>query len=61
MQQLEDNVAAVQHTEFTADELAAVDAVATDDPDIDLWREPSEIGVDAGALHEASGPRGVAQ
>ncbi|MGZ6798168.1 MAG: L-glyceraldehyde 3-phosphate reductase [Nocardioidaceae bacterium] len=46
VRQLEDNVAALQHTEFSADELAAIDAVAADDPHIDLWREQSEIGVD---------------
>jgi L-glyceraldehyde 3-phosphate reductase len=54
VQQLEDNVTATKHTEFTSDELAAIDAVATDDPDIDLWREQSEIGVDAGTQHKAS-------
>jgi L-glyceraldehyde 3-phosphate reductase len=53
VRQLEDNVAAVQHTEFTSDELAAIDAAATDDPDTDLWRKQSEIGVDAGARREA--------
>jgi aryl-alcohol dehydrogenase-like predicted oxidoreductase len=44
VEQLEDNVAAIHHTAFTAAELAAIDAVATDDPDVDLWREQSEIG-----------------
>jgi L-glyceraldehyde 3-phosphate reductase len=47
VQQLEDNVAAIHQTEFTADELDAVDAVATDDPALDLWREQSEIGDDS--------------
>jgi L-glyceraldehyde 3-phosphate reductase len=45
VQQLEDNVAAINHTEFSADELAAIDAVAIDDPEIDLWRSQSMIGV----------------
>ncbi len=48
VQQLEDNVAATRQTEFTALELAAIDAVASDDPETDLWREQSEIGGDAG-------------
>jgi L-glyceraldehyde 3-phosphate reductase len=56
VQQLEDNVAAIQHTEFTSAELTAIDRVATDDPAIDLWREQSEIGVDAGTQHLASSP-----
>jgi L-glyceraldehyde 3-phosphate reductase len=43
-QQLEDTVAAVGHTEFSAAELAAIDAVAKDDPQVDLWRAQSEIG-----------------
>jgi L-glyceraldehyde 3-phosphate reductase len=43
VRQLEDNVAATQNTEFTADELAAIDTVAIDDPGLDLWREQSEI------------------
>jgi L-glyceraldehyde 3-phosphate reductase len=47
VQQLEDNVAATQNTEFTADELATIDAVATDDPGVDLWRKQSEIGAGA--------------
>ncbi|MDX6267646.1 MAG: L-glyceraldehyde 3-phosphate reductase [Frankiales bacterium] len=54
VQQLEDNVAAIQHTEFTSAELSAIDAVATDDPDIDLWRAQSQIGVDAGSPHTPS-------
>jgi L-glyceraldehyde 3-phosphate reductase len=49
VQQLEDNVAATQNTEFTADELATIDAVATDDPGVDLWRKQSEIGAAVGA------------
>jgi L-glyceraldehyde 3-phosphate reductase len=48
VQQLEDNVTAVLHTEFASDELAAIDAVAVDNPDLDLWREQSVIGVDTG-------------
>jgi L-glyceraldehyde 3-phosphate reductase len=42
--QLEDTVAAVARTEFSAAELAAIDAVAVDDPQIDLWRAQSEMG-----------------
>jgi L-glyceraldehyde 3-phosphate reductase len=41
--QLEDTVAAVGSTEFSDDELAAIDAVAVDDPDVDLWRQQAEI------------------
>jgi L-glyceraldehyde 3-phosphate reductase len=44
VQQLEDNVAAIAQTGFTDAELAAIDAVAADDPDLDLWRQQSEIG-----------------
>jgi L-glyceraldehyde 3-phosphate reductase len=44
VEQLTDTVAAVGNTEFSADELVAVDAVALDDPRIDLWRAQSEIG-----------------
>jgi L-glyceraldehyde 3-phosphate reductase len=51
VQQLEDNIAAIGQLEFTTDELAAIDAVATDDPDIDLWREQSQLGPDARAPH----------
>jgi L-glyceraldehyde 3-phosphate reductase len=47
VQQLEDNVTAINHTEFSLDELAAIDAVATDDPAVDLWRAQSSIGADA--------------
>jgi L-glyceraldehyde 3-phosphate reductase len=46
VQQLEDTVAAVGHTTFSAEELAAIDAVAVDTPEIDLWRAQSEIGGD---------------
>jgi L-glyceraldehyde 3-phosphate reductase len=52
VQQLEDNVAAIDQLEFSGDELAAIDAVATDDPDIDLWREQSQIGPDTKAPHQ---------
>jgi L-glyceraldehyde 3-phosphate reductase len=48
VQQLEDNVAAIEHTDFSPAELAAIDGVANDDPDVDLWREQSGIGVDTG-------------
>jgi L-glyceraldehyde 3-phosphate reductase len=41
--QLEDTVAAVAATEFTADELTAIDEVAKDDPDVDLWRAQSQL------------------
>jgi L-glyceraldehyde 3-phosphate reductase len=51
VQQLEDNVAAIHSTEFTPDELAAIDSLVTDDPDIDLWREESAIGADPKAPH----------
>ena len=46
VRQLEDTVAAVEHTTFSAEELAAIDAVALDDPAVDLWRAQSEIGSD---------------
>ena len=46
VQQLSDTVAAIENTEFSAAELAAIDAVAVDDPRIDLWRAQSRIGVD---------------
>jgi L-glyceraldehyde 3-phosphate reductase len=42
--QLEDTVVAVGRTEFDAAELAAIDANATDDPDLDLWRVQSRLG-----------------
>jgi L-glyceraldehyde 3-phosphate reductase len=41
--QLEDTVAAVGHTDFDEDELAAIDALAKDDPEVDLWRAQSEL------------------
>jgi L-glyceraldehyde 3-phosphate reductase len=44
VRQLDDNVAAINSTEFTDTELAAIDAVAKDDPEVDLWREQSMIG-----------------
>jgi L-glyceraldehyde 3-phosphate reductase len=47
--QLEDTVAAVGRCDFTGDELAAIEAVATDSPEIDLWREQSQIGRDEAA------------
>ncbi|HEY2166145.1 MAG TPA: L-glyceraldehyde 3-phosphate reductase [Jatrophihabitantaceae bacterium] len=49
--QLEDTVAAVGHTEFSAEELAAIDAVAIDDPHVDLWRPQSRIGADPSSPH----------
>jgi L-glyceraldehyde 3-phosphate reductase len=52
--QLEDSVAAIQHLEFTPEELTAIDAVAADDPNIDLWRDQSQIGPDAHAPHSLS-------
>jgi L-glyceraldehyde 3-phosphate reductase len=42
--QLEENVAAVEQTEFSDEELSAIDALAIDDPDVDLWRAQSRIG-----------------
>jgi L-glyceraldehyde 3-phosphate reductase len=41
--QLEDTVAAVDRTEFDPAELTAIDAIAKDDPDVDLWRAQSEL------------------
>jgi L-glyceraldehyde 3-phosphate reductase len=55
VQQLEDNVAAIHQTDFTTDELTAIDKVAVDDPDIDLWREQSRIGADASTLRRCGG------
>jgi L-glyceraldehyde 3-phosphate reductase len=49
VQQLEDNIAAINNLEITSAELTAIDAVATDDADSDLWREQSETGADSGA------------
>ena len=48
VQQLTDTVSAVENTEFSAAELAAIDAVAVDDPHVDLWRAQSEIGPEEG-------------
>jgi L-glyceraldehyde 3-phosphate reductase len=48
VKQLTDTVAAVENTEFSADELSAIDAVAVDDPRIDLWRAQSELGPEPG-------------
>jgi L-glyceraldehyde 3-phosphate reductase len=42
--QLEDTVAAARHAEFDPAELAAIDEVAKDDPDLDLWRAQSRLG-----------------
>jgi L-glyceraldehyde 3-phosphate reductase len=47
VQQLEDTVAAVDNTEFSEAELAAIDAVARDDPRTDLWRAQAQIGPDS--------------
>jgi L-glyceraldehyde 3-phosphate reductase len=44
VRQLEENSAAVEQTEFSSDELSAIDRLATDDPAVDLWREQSKIG-----------------
>ena len=44
--QLDDTLAAIERTHFDVDELAAIDAVAVDTPEIDLWRAQSEIGAD---------------
>jgi L-glyceraldehyde 3-phosphate reductase len=49
--QLEDTVAAVGHTDFSEDELTAIDAVAVDDPRVDLWRPQSQIGADPTSAH----------
>jgi L-glyceraldehyde 3-phosphate reductase len=43
VRQLDDNVAAIEHLDFSAEELAAIDAVAVDDPQVDLWRAQSRI------------------
>jgi L-glyceraldehyde 3-phosphate reductase len=51
VEQLEDSIAATAQLEFTAAELAAIDAVATDDADLDLWRDQSQIGSDPDAPH----------
>jgi L-glyceraldehyde 3-phosphate reductase len=44
VRQLEDSVAATEHPAFRPDELAAIDAVAVDDPAVDLWRAQSRVG-----------------
>jgi L-glyceraldehyde 3-phosphate reductase len=44
VRQLEENVTAVEQTEFSGEELAAIDRLAADDPAVDLWREQSKIG-----------------
>jgi L-glyceraldehyde 3-phosphate reductase len=44
VQQLTDTVAAIENTAFSPAELEAIDAVATDDPRIDLWRVQSDLG-----------------
>ncbi|MFL6163557.1 MAG: L-glyceraldehyde 3-phosphate reductase [Jatrophihabitantaceae bacterium] len=51
VQQLEDAVAAVGQTEFSTEELDAIDALAPDTPEVDLWRAQSEIGADRLAKH----------
>jgi len=40
--QLQDTVAAVHHTDFAPADLTAIDAIAQDDPEIDLWRAQSQ-------------------
>src|SRR3954453_22200189 len=44
VRQLEENVTAVEQTEFSSEELAATDRLAADDPAVDLWRQQSKIG-----------------
>ena len=39
--QLDQNVAALDNLEFTADELATIDRYAIDNNNIDLWRTPA--------------------
>jgi L-glyceraldehyde 3-phosphate reductase len=51
VQQLEDNIAAIHDTEFTSEQLNAIDSIAGDDPHVDLWREQSQIGPDTEAPH----------
>ncbi len=46
VEQLEDNVAAIQNPEFTTEELNTIDDLAIDDPAIDLWRDQSVIGAE---------------
>jgi L-glyceraldehyde 3-phosphate reductase len=40
--QLQDTVVAADHTDFDPAELAAIDAIAKDDPELDLWRAQSQ-------------------
>ncbi len=42
--QLEDSVGAVKNLDFSAAEVAAIDALAVDTPTIDLWRSQSRFG-----------------
>jgi L-glyceraldehyde 3-phosphate reductase len=44
VRQLEDNLAAIEVAAFDPEELSAIDAVAVDDPAIDLWRSQSQVG-----------------
>jgi L-glyceraldehyde 3-phosphate reductase len=46
VQQLEDNIAAIDNLEFSAEELRVIEATTADDPALDLWREQAEIGAD---------------
>jgi L-glyceraldehyde 3-phosphate reductase len=57
VQQLEDNVAAIGKTDFSDDELATIDGLASDDPAVDLWRSQSEIGPDPEATRRAASRR----
>jgi L-glyceraldehyde 3-phosphate reductase len=42
--QLEDSAGAVKNLDFSAAEVAAIDALAVDTPSIDLWRSQSRLG-----------------
>jgi L-glyceraldehyde 3-phosphate reductase len=42
--QLEDSAGAVKNLDFSAAEVAAIDALAVDTPTIDLWRSQSRFG-----------------
>jgi L-glyceraldehyde 3-phosphate reductase len=42
VEQLEDNVGALDNLDFTAEELAAIDEYATTDEDVNLWKRSSE-------------------
>jgi hypothetical protein len=46
--------AVIDQTGFAPEQPAAIDAVATDDPDTDLWRSASVIGVETGAPQAAT-------